>query len=278
MKKYQKKTFKKRQNYKGKVAKYTPKYTSQKYLSLSTKQLYLPIPQVFNLRLTHEQDYSSPAAVAAQVQTFLKFAVSARGLDIGADNPVGTAWTYPAGMKSMHCLYSLSWIESMKVTCTVMLTSNTAGVNCVFFKGNVQDYSTFVDGAGIQLAGQQPPYMDANRYDSVRSRMDSVSLSTSRRDGGNPMVQHTYTIDNKKISKEFCEDLAYATYSDRSGQMAFPDAIELPRSPVLGVVIKPLLGDAANAPTYWIRWKIEYNIRMTNLHPLQSKNNIAFVN
>jgi len=224
--------------------------------------------------LVHEQDYASsvfPQAVTP-IRTYIKSAVSARGLDIGVDNPVGSAWTFPAGMKSMHCLYSLSWVESIKVTATVMLTSNTAGVNCVFFKGNGVDYGTFVDGAGIQ----GPVFMDDNRYDSVRSRPDSVSLTTSRRDGGNPMCTHTYSIENSKVCKDFDENLAYATFSDRTGQLGFPQGDILNQTPVLGIVIKPLAGETST--TYWIRWKIEFNMKFSNLHPQQSKNNIATVN
>lgn len=215
---------------------------------------YTALPNQMCLRLRSEEDVL--LTIGAQgYGAWAKYLMNPRGANIGMDDPVGTAWTYPGGMRALHSLYQRSVVE--KVTLTYEITSTTSNA-CQLTTGVLthQDYN-YVN----------PP--DAVGFHAARSRADWKSY-TIQADHGNSHVRCTQTVDLKKLYLSLLTQDQFSTFSDRTGQMNFP-AVSA-ESPMITMLFSGCENDQAILA---LKMTVDYHMRFFDLHILQARNNIA---
>jgi len=236
----------------------------QKYLSLTTKQLYNPMPHEFRVRLAHEQDYLA-SFITLQPLMFVRSSICPRGLTIGLD-PAEEFWTYPAGMKDLHAIYANSWVESAMITWTVSDQATLRPFEAVFFMLNSADVIDYVDGFG-------EPTLDVplERLDSIRSMPGSITKMVSFGNGGYPVASCVQSVDLRALNNDFVSSLDYCTVSNHRGSMDLRQFLAgvFSRTPVFGVVYNSIDGNGIQPK---ITFKIEFNMRFGNLHPAKTVN------
>lgn len=241
-------------------------FTTKKGVLMSVKNNYSPIPNVFKVCLSHEQEWNDYDNLFTS-HLFIKSIPCPIGLPVVPDGvePIEAYWSFPGGMKALHALYRNSWVESATIHWTVSSAVSQLNFEASFFITNYESISDLVGGFG-HPAGEIPP----GRYDSFRSLPSSVTKMASFQSGGRSIITCSQSFDLGALNPQYIMDSKYSTESSLDGHMTLhsPENANLRHLPCFAVATKGLTN--LLDPNIQIKYRIEYNMRFANLHPFQT--------